>query len=56
MQSEILICPTCKSEYELIYFEESLVSQTKCKCRPKILSLDEVFKILEEKGLLREKH
>jgi uncharacterized protein YbaR (Trm112 family) len=56
MESEIIICPECKSEYELTYFNDEVIHQTKCKCKPTILSLDEVFKILEQKGLLREKH
>ena len=37
--SELLICPNCRTEYELQYSlkdDEEIVSQTQCKCIRKI--------------------
>jgi len=33
MELEIIICPTCKIEVDLIYFKEEVIAQTRCKCR-----------------------
>lgn len=38
MSSEILICPNCRTEYELqssFKNDEEIVSQTRCKCTRK---------------------
>lgn len=51
MQSEIALCGSCKTEYELLYDQfENCVSQTKCNCarKDKPKYLDEAFKKLEE--------
>lgn len=51
MQAEIVLCGTCKTEYELLYDEfENCVSQTNCKCvrKDKLKKLDEAFIKLEE--------
>lgn len=57
MGAEIVLCGTCKTEYELLFDEfENCVSQTKCNCarRDKLKKLDEAFKKIEE--YLNEKH
>jgi len=48
---EILQCPICKSEYSLLYDDEEVVSQTRCKCpevKPLKKPLDEAIEKLEE--------
>ena len=32
MSAEILICPKCKTEFDLQYEDDEVVSQTNCKC------------------------
>jgi len=32
MTSEIILCPKCKTEKELLYFDEVVVSESSCKC------------------------
>ena len=32
MSAEILICPKCKTEFDLQYSNDEVVSQTNCKC------------------------
>ena len=32
MSAEILICPKCKTEFDLQYTYDEVVSQTNCKC------------------------
>lgn len=32
MSAEILICPKCKTEFDLQYTNDEVVSQTNCKC------------------------
>lgn len=34
MESEILICNECSSEFDLIYSRGEIVASTPCKCRP----------------------
>ena len=33
MSAEILICPKCKTEFDLQYTNDEVVSQTNCKCK-----------------------
>jgi uncharacterized protein YbaR (Trm112 family) len=33
MSAEILICPKCKTEFDLQYKDDEVVSQTNCKCK-----------------------
>ncbi len=32
MSAEILVCPKCKTEFDLQYTNDEVVSQTNCKC------------------------
>lgn len=60
MQSEIVLCGTCKTEYELLFDQfENCVSQTKCNCarkdKPKYLdqALLKLGELLNEKSYFR---
>ncbi len=48
--SEIIRCPDCRQEYELISKwndEEEIVAQTRCKCRYK-LTKEKLDRVIEE--------
>ena len=57
--SEIITCPSCQSECELIYSfknEEQVVSQSRCKCalQKEKMILKEAFKILNKREVQNE--
>jgi hypothetical protein len=56
MESEIVICPTCKIEVDLIYIQEEVIAQTRCKCRTN--DKDKLKKALHiiKKDILSGKH
>jgi len=47
MNSEIVFCSKCRSEYELMYKDDEVVTQTYCKC-PRLSDKERLNKAIKE--------
>jgi uncharacterized protein YlbG (UPF0298 family) len=47
MSSEIVYCSKCRSEYELMYKDDEVVTQTYCKC-PRLSDKERLNKAIKE--------
>jgi len=47
MSSEIVYCSKCRSEYELMYQDDEVVTQTYCKC-PRLSDKEKFDKAIRE--------